>query len=72
MTELHSENIPIQYGNILTALEEKGDEIGLSREYQEKAKKGLQVWKDNSPGNIEWGFLAAQKTRKVDLSKVHF
>lgn len=70
MTELHSENIPIQYGNILTALEEKGDEIGLSRQYQDKAKKGLQVWRDNSPGNIVWGFVAAQKTRKVDLSKV--
>jgi sarcosine/dimethylglycine N-methyltransferase len=72
MTELHSDNIPIQYGNILTALEERGDELGLSRQYQDKAKKGLQVWRDNSPGNIVWGFVAAQKTRKVDLSKVNF
>lgn len=70
MTELHSENIPVQYGCILTALEERGDEIGLSRQYQEKAKKGLQVWRDNSPGNIVWGFVAAQKTSKVDLTKL--
>jgi sarcosine/dimethylglycine N-methyltransferase len=64
-TELHSHNIPIQYGKILTELEQRGDEIGLSKLYQDKAKRGLQVWRDNSPGNIVWGFIAAQKTKKV-------
>jgi sarcosine/dimethylglycine N-methyltransferase len=71
-TDLHSDNISEHYGSILTILEERGDDIGLSPQYQEKAKKGLQVWRDNSPGNIVWGFLAAQKTQKVDLAKVRF
>lgn len=71
-TDLHSENVTDHYGHILTILNEKGDAIGLSQQYQEKAKKGLEVWKSNSPGNIEWGFIVAQKTRKVDLSRVNF
>jgi sarcosine/dimethylglycine N-methyltransferase len=71
-TDLHSENIPEHYGKILTILNEKGESIGLSKQYMEKARKGLQVWKDNSPGNIEWGFILAQKTIKVDLAKVGF
>jgi sarcosine/dimethylglycine N-methyltransferase len=71
-TDLHSENIPVHYGSILTILNEKGDEIGLSQKYQEKARKGLQVWRDNSPGNIVWGFIAAQKTTKVDLDNIKY
>jgi sarcosine/dimethylglycine N-methyltransferase len=70
--DLHSENIAEHYGSVLTILNEKGGSIGLSEQYQAKAKKGLQVWKDNAPGNIEWGFIAAQKTRKVDLSKIEY
>jgi len=71
-SDLHSENIPEHYGSILTILEEKGEAIGLSQQYIEKAKKGLKVWRDNSPGNIVWGFVIAQKTMKVDLAKVGF
>ena len=70
--DLHSENISEHYGSVLEILKEKGASIGLSEAYQTKARKGLQVWKDNSPGNIEWGFIAAQKTRKVDLSKIDY
>jgi SAM-dependent methyltransferase len=68
-TDLHSENISTHYGHILTVMEEKGADIGLSQDYQTKAAHGLKVWRDHSPGNIEWGFIAAQKTRKVVIKK---
>jgi sarcosine/dimethylglycine N-methyltransferase len=69
MTDLHSENISTHYGNVLTVLEEKGGEIGLSEAYRTKASYGLKVWRDHSPDNIVWGFVAAQKTRKVNIKK---
>ena len=62
---LASENISQHYASILTCLEQKGDEIGLSQDYQTSAKKGLETWKRLAPNNIEWGIIAAQKTRKV-------
>jgi hypothetical protein len=49
---------------------EKGPSIGISEDYQEKACKGLQTWKTLAPHNIEWGFIAAQKTRKTSLRKL--
>jgi SAM-dependent methyltransferase len=69
-TDLHSENIATHYGSILEVLIEKGPSIGISEDYQEKACKGLQTWKTLAPNNIEWGFIAAQKTRKTSLRKL--
>mmetsp|Transcript_26042 Transcript_26042/g.61825 ORF Transcript_26042/g.61825 Transcript_26042/m.61825 type:complete len:645 (+) Transcript_26042:622-2556(+) len=68
-TDLHSDNISTHYGNILSVLEEKGVDIGLSEEYMKKSSQGLKVWRDHSPNNIVWGFVAAQKTRKVTIKK---
>jgi len=63
--ETFSENISTHYGKILEVLEAKGTELGISEEYQTKAKSGLSVWKGCSKGNIVWGFIAAQKTQKL-------
>lgn len=60
-----SDNIATHYGTVLDILKEKGPSIGISKEYQEKAEAGLNVWKSASKGNIVWGFIAAQKTTKV-------
>jgi len=65
--ELHSGNIPKHYGSILEVLTEKGKEYEISDTYMAKASKGLAMWKENSPGNIAWGFIAAQKTKKVEI-----
>jgi len=65
-SDLHSENIATHYGHVLEVTESKGAEIGLSDAYLKKAKAGLTVWKENSPGNITWGIMAAQKTHKVE------
>mmetsp|Transcript_18496 Transcript_18496/g.40257 ORF Transcript_18496/g.40257 Transcript_18496/m.40257 type:complete len:622 (+) Transcript_18496:580-2445(+) len=67
-TDLHSENVASHYGRVLAVTEEKGAEIGLSELYLTKAKAGLKVWNENSPGNIVWGIICAQKTNKVDLA----
>merc|ERR1711957_161380 len=64
-TDLHSENIADHYGHVLEVTQSKGSEIGLSETYLKKAEAGLKVWKENSPGNIVWGFVGAQKTHKV-------
>ena len=71
-TDLHSSNIPIHYGNVLEVTREIGTSIGLSQAYLEKAEAGLKVWKENSAKNIVWGFIAAQKTHKVDLDSIDF
>jgi SAM-dependent methyltransferase len=70
-TDLFSPNISEHYGSILEVLQEKGEAIGLSQEYQTKMELGLQTWKTLAPNNIVWGFIAAQKTRKVDLRKLN-
>jgi len=64
-TDLHTENIPQHYGHVLEVTKQKGADIGLSEAYMKNQKAGLTVWKENSPGNIVWGILAAQKTHKV-------
>lgn len=66
-TELFSENIPLHYGSILDVLKEKGHSLEISETFIARASKGLKVWRDNAPGNIAWGFVAAQKTQKVQL-----
>jgi sarcosine/dimethylglycine N-methyltransferase len=63
--ETFSDNISAHYGKVLEVLQEKGDALGISQEYQTKAGAGLRVWRDSSKGNIVWGFVAAQKTHKV-------
>lgn len=68
-TELYNENVAEHYERVLAVTQEQGASIGLSEAYQTKAEAGLKVWKEKSPGNIVWGIIAAQKTRKVDLSK---
>ena len=70
--DLHSSNIPTHYGKVLEVTREKGASIGLSSAYLEKAEAGLKVWKENSPGNIVWGIIAAQKTHQVDLDSLEF
>ena len=64
-TDLHSDNISKHYGHVLDITQKKGHEIGLSDTYIKKAEVGLKVWKENSPGNIVWGIIAAQKTNKI-------
>jgi len=64
-TDLHSDNISTHYGHVLDITQKKGHAIGLSEAYIKKAEAGLKVWKENSPGNIVWGIIAAQKTYKI-------
>ena len=56
-----STNVSTHYGTVLMVLEEKGDEIGISQEYQQKMKAGLTTWRDLGEKNIVWGFIMAQK-----------
>jgi len=65
-----SKNVSSHYGTVCKVLEEKGDEIGISEEYQQKMKTGLCTWRDLADKNIVWGFVAAQKTVKIDLESV--
>jgi sarcosine/dimethylglycine N-methyltransferase len=65
--DLFSENVPKHYGAILEVLSDKGRSFGISDTYIAKASKGLDMWKTNAPGNIAWGFVAAQKTKKVEI-----
>jgi len=64
-TDLHSANIATHYGTVLEVLQEKGPGFDIAPEFQERMEEGLNVWKTKSPGNIVWGFVAAQKTEKV-------
>lgn len=57
-----SSNVSTHYGTVCKVLEEKGDDIGISKEYQEKMKAGLTTWRDLGEKNIVWGFLIAQKS----------
>lgn len=68
--QANSSNIASHYGNVLNVLEEKGDEIGISQDYQQKMKTGLAIWRDLGEKNIVWGFVIAQKVDKVDLDSV--
>jgi sarcosine/dimethylglycine N-methyltransferase len=68
--DIHSENISAHYAHVLEVTQEQGESIGLSEAYLTKAKAGLKVWKEKSPGNIVWGIIAAQKTHKVDLTTI--
>jgi sarcosine/dimethylglycine N-methyltransferase len=65
-----SSNVSSHYGTVCEVLEEKGDSMGISQEYQQKMKAGLCTWRDLAAKNIVWGFAAAQKTVKVDLDEV--
>lgn len=65
-----SNNVSSHYGTVCKVLEEKGDAIGISNEYQQKMKSGLCTWRDLADKNIVWGFVAAQKTDKIDLDSV--
>ncbi|CAB9512497.1 Sarcosine/dimethylglycine N-methyltransferase [Seminavis robusta] len=56
-----STNVSAHYGSVCTVLEEKGDELGISDEYQQKMKAGLITWRDLGEKNIVWGFVVAQK-----------
>lgn len=69
-TDINSENVSTHYGHIRTVTEEKGASLGISEAYLTKARAGLKVWEEKSPGNIVWGIVAAQKTHKVDLSNI--
>ena len=57
----HSSNVSAHYGSVLEVLKEKGDFLGLSREYQTRMQAGLEIWRDLAPKNIVWGFIRAQK-----------
>jgi len=63
-------NVSTHYGTILKILEEKGDEIGIGKNYQENMKSGLRTWRDLANKNIRWGFVVAQKLVKVELDSV--
>lgn len=65
-----SNNVSSHYGSVLKVLEEKGDEIGIGKEYQQRMKTGLEHWRDLADKNIVWGFVAAKKCSKVDLDAV--
>lgn len=56
-----STNVSNHYGTVCKVLEDKGDEIGISRDYQQRMKSGLTTWRDLGEKNIVWGFLMAQK-----------
>jgi ubiquinone/menaquinone biosynthesis C-methylase UbiE len=62
-----SPNVSAHYGSVLKVLQEKGTALGLSEEYRAKSEKGLTLWRDLAPKNIVWGFVSAQKTKKVDF-----
>ena len=62
-----STNVSNHYGTVCQVLEEKGDALGISPEYQERMKAGLTHWRDLAIKNIVWGFVVAQKCAKVDL-----
>jgi sarcosine/dimethylglycine N-methyltransferase len=64
-TDLHSANISDHYGSVLEVLKEKGQDFDIAPDFQKKMEEGLNVWKTKSPGNVVWGFVAAQKTEKV-------
>jgi sarcosine/dimethylglycine N-methyltransferase len=65
--QANSSNVSNHYGTVCKVLEEKGDAIGISPEYQEKMKSGLCTWRDLATKNIVWGFVVAQKCEKADL-----
>jgi SAM-dependent methyltransferase len=64
----HSANVASHYGSVLKVLQAKGDSLGISPEYRQSMEKGLTTWCELAPKNIVWGFVCAQKTKKVDLS----
>jgi len=57
----HSSNLAGHYGSVLEVLQEKGDILGLSKEFQGRMKAGLVVWRELAPKNLVWGFVLAQK-----------
>lgn len=61
----HSANVSSHYGSVLEVLADKGEAIGISKDYHQKMAFGLATWRDLSKENIEWGFVLAQKTKKV-------
>ena len=62
----HSLNVSAHYGSVLEVLVDKGASLGISKTYQEKMESGLKTWRDLAVTNIQWGFVLAQKTKKVD------
>jgi len=61
-----SDNVASHYGSVREVLVEKGQQIGLSEEYQRKMEAGLLTWRELAPKNIRWGFVVAQKVAKID------
>lgn len=61
-----SGNVANHYGTVREVLLEKGQAIGLSKEYQKKMEAGLLTWRELAPKNIRWGFIVAQKVNKVN------
>lgn len=68
--QANSSNVSSHYGTVAKVLEEKGDEIGIGQEYQQRMKSGLSTWCDLAEKNIVWGFVVAQKCVKIDLDSV--
>lgn len=61
----HSKNVASHYGTVREALIEKRDTIKVSAEFLNRMEAGLAVWQELAPKNIQWGFIVAQKTKKV-------
>lgn len=67
--QANSTNVSQHYGSVRKVLEQIGDELEISQEYQQKMKSGLQTWETLATKNIVWGFTVAQKLVKVDLPR---
>ena len=63
--EAHSSNVASHYGSVREVLLEKGDSVGVSKEYATKMEFGLRTWVELAPKNIVWGFVSAQKTKMI-------
>jgi sarcosine/dimethylglycine N-methyltransferase len=66
LLQASSTNVSSHYGTVLKVLEEQGDSLGISKEYQQRMASGLATWRDLAEKNIVWGFIAAQKCVKVE------
>lgn len=64
--EPHSANVASHYGTVRKVLLEKQDSIQVSKEFLARMEAGLAVWEKLAPKNIRWGFMSAQKTKKIE------
>jgi sarcosine/dimethylglycine N-methyltransferase len=62
----HSKNVASHYGTVREALIEKRDTINVSADFLNRMEAGLADWQKLAPKNIQWGFIVAQKTNKVE------